>query len=361
MKVRLLLCLVICLSTLGSAHSARAKQFHVVDAGDTLWDISRSYGCELDALREQNGLKGDALPVGRRLQIPSDSAAKKPTRVAIATEPKKRAKEKMSESTRPVKGLVVYKITSGDTLGSIAGLYDTSVDDLVSRNGLGSTAIYAGKKLKVLPGAGGTGKRFILGQSVGATNRGRLRNASRLKAGPGYFIRRPKRTYGAEHTIRNVKRAVSEVRRRHKRAHSLAVGDISAKRGGKISMHASHQSGRDIDLGFYFVKRPVGYPRSFVDATAKNLDFDATWTLLMSFVDSQSMPGGAEQIFISYETQKLLYKKARKRRISKARLAKVLQYPHGRGSRKAIVRHEPGHNEHMHVRFSCPPKDGKCK
>ena len=158
-----------------------------------------------------------------------------------------------------------------------------------------------------------------------------------------------------------MKRAVSEVRKRHSKTHKLAVGDISAKRGGKISMHASHQSGRDIDLGFYFKARPKGYPQSFADATPRNLNFDATWTLLMSFVETQSKPGGVEQIFISYETQKLLYKKARKRKISKDKLAKVLQYPHGRGSRRALVRHEPGHNEHMHVRFSCPPKDSRCK
>ena len=126
-------------------------------------------------------------------------------------------------------------------------------------------------------------------------------------------------------------------------------------------MHASHQSGRDIDLGFYFKKRPKGYPQNFADVTASNVDFDASWTLLMSFVNTADAPGGAEKIFISYETQKVLYKQARKRRISKAKLARILQYPHGRDSRKALVRHEPGHNEHMHVRFGCPPKATRCK
>jgi len=358
MKLRQLLSFITCLSALGTATAANAKQFHVVDEGDTLWDISRSYGCKIEALRKENDLTGDRLPIGRRLEIPPAQ----PARVAVASEPRSETKTKKSVAkSAAVKGLVTHTISNGDTLGSIADLYSTSVDDIVDRNNLPGTEIFAGKRLRVLPGAGGTGKAVVLGQSIGATNGGRLRNASRLKSGPGYFIRRPERSYGADYTIKHVRRAVANVRKKHAKMHRLAVGDISAKRGGKISMHASHQSGRDIDLGFYFKKRPKGYPQSFVDVTASNVDFDATWTLLMSFVNTADAPGGAEKIFISYETQKVLYKQARKRRISKAKLARILQYPHGRDSRKALVRHEPGHNEHMHVRFGCPPKATRCK
>ncbi len=365
MKLRQLLSFITCIVALGTTTIAEAKQFHVVDEGDTLWDISRSYGCKLEALRKENDIVGDRLPIGRRLQIPGQRKPK-PARVAVAlptaqevaTKPRKAKRAKAKHQ----RGIVTHKITNGETLGSIAERYETSVEDLVGRNSLAGTEIFAGKNLRVLPGEGKRGKNTPPRvQSVGATNRGHLRNASRLKANPGYYIRRPERAYGAEYTIKHVQRAIAHVRKRHSKTHRLAVGDISAKHGGKISMHASHQSGRDIDLGFYFKRRPKGYPQSFVDVTAKNLNFDATWTLLMSFVESSGTPGGVEKIFISYETQKVLYKQARKRHIGKAKLAGILQYPHGRSSKQALVRHEPGHNEHMHVRFACPANDTRCK
>src|SRR5690606_38575956 len=128
----------------------------------------------------------------------------------------------------------------------------------------------------------------------------------------------------------------------------------------KISMHASHQSGRDVDLGFYFKSRPKGYPEAFVVATEKNLHFAATWALLTAFTDLAEADAGVEKGFLSYSTQRLLYKLARKRGISKARLGAIFQYPRGRSSSKGIVRHQKGHDEHMHVRFKCPPRDKKC-
>ncbi len=279
-SLRQVLSPVVIVYAISIASVADAKHFHVVGEGDTLWEISRSYGCTLDALREANAIEDSHLDIGRRLQIPG--------------------------SHKPA-------------------------------------------------------PRFVLGQSIGATNRGRLHNAARLKAGPGYFIRRPERSYGAHHTIIHVRAALQSVRKQHPKTHRLAVGDISARKGGKISMHASHQSGRDIDLGFFYKKRPKGYPQSFVDATAKNLDFDATWALIEALARTQGKPAGVETIFIGYATQKLLYKQARKRGVRKAKLTPLLQYPHGRSSRKAFVRHEPGHNEHMHVRFACPPRDERCR
>jgi LysM repeat protein len=366
MNLRQLLSFITCFAAFGTATAADAEQFHVVDAGDTLWDISRSYGCEVEALREENGLKDDRLPIGRRLEIPGQGTPQtpkqeKPEQVAIVSNAEVKSAPRTLKTPKAVKGLVKHEIANGETLGAIAVSYGTSVEDLVARNSLSGTEIFAGDTLRILPSTDDAEKQAVVAQSIGATNRGHLRNASRLKSGPGYFIRRPERSYGAEFTIKHVRRAVAHVRKRHAKTHRLAVGDISAKRGGKISMHASHQSGRDIDLGFYFKKQPKGYPQSFADVTASNLNFDASWTLLMSFVDSVGKPGGAEKVFISYETQKVLYKQARKRRISKGKLAGILQYPHGRASKRALVRHEPGHNEHMHVRFACPPNAERCK
>ena len=35
----------------------------------------------------------------------------------------------------------------------------------------------------------------------------------------------------------------------------------------------------------------------------------------------------------------------------KEQMKKIMSYPHGRGERKALIRHLKGHHDHMHVRF----------
>jgi murein endopeptidase len=260
-------------------------------------------------------------------------------------------------------------VATGDTLSHIATKHKVSVETIQAFNELNKTVIYPGQEIRI-PASSSTAQALslkaeepsvILGQSIGRPNRGHLRRATRLKQRPGYFIRRPHRSFGAAHTVSHIEDVLAQQRRTFPKLHALAVGDLSAKRGGKITMHSSHQSGRDIDLGFYFKKRPKGYPENFVVVTAKNMHFDANWQLLSALVDLAKEDTGVDRIFMSYSSQRMFYKLARKRKISRKTLRKMFQYPAGKGALQGIIRHEPGHNEHIHVRFKCPPKDKRCE
>jgi hypothetical protein len=66
-------------------------------------------------------------------------------------------------------------------------------------------------------------------------------------------------------------------------------------------------------------------------------------------------------IFLDFDVQGILYAWALDHGVSEHRLARIFQYPHGRGSSAGIVRHVPGHDNHMHVRFSCPSDDTACR
>jgi murein endopeptidase len=198
------------------------------------------------------------------------------------------------------------------------------------------------------------------GQSIGAPWSGRLRNATRLRLGDGAHIRRPLRSYGTRTTVEHVTRAVRGTLAAFPKTHVLAIGDISAKEGGWISEHSSHRSGRDVDLGLFFKKRPSGYPASFVSATEANLDRAATWALLANLLDTVGEDGGVQVIFLDFEVQGMLYKWAAANGVSTRRLDRIFQYPHGRGSPAGIVRHEPNHDNHFHVRFRCAKADTGC-
>lgn len=46
------------------------ERTHVVQSGDTLYNISRRYGVTVDQLRQRNNLTGDMIRVGQQLIIP---------------------------------------------------------------------------------------------------------------------------------------------------------------------------------------------------------------------------------------------------------------------------------------------------
>ena len=199
----------------------------------------------------------------------------------------------------------------------------------------------------------------IHGQSYGAPWDGELHDAAELPAGDGYVIRRPYRAFGTRSTVDYVSRAIADIREQFPDAHVLAIGDISAKDGGPITEHHSHQSGRDIDIGLIYKDKPAGFPASFVAATEDNLDLEATYALVSEFVDTAKDDAGVQVIFLDYNVQGMLVRWAKDHGEDAELLAHMFQYPH-RGASGSIVRHEPNHDNHIHVRFRCPKNDTAC-
>lgn len=204
-------------------------------------------------------------------------------------------------------------------------------------------------------------RQIARGQSLGAPWAGRLQHATALPPGDGYILRRPERAYGTQTTIELTERAISETLEAFPDEHVLAIGDISAPSGGLITQHRSHQSGRDIDVGLFYREQPAGYPASFIHADEDNLDCAATFKLLESFLATADDDGGVLMIFLDFDVQGILYDWALDHGVSERRLERIFQYPHGRGSSEGIVRHEPNHDNHMHVRFKCPADDTGCR
>lgn len=230
-----------------------------------------------------------------------------------------------------------------------------------SRGSHASRATHARKKLRTERAHHRVIIGPIEGQSVGAPWDGRLREPAALPAGDGYVIRRPWRRYGTRTTVAYVENVITDLRDQFPDAHVLAIGDISAEHGGRITQHRSHQSGRDIDIGLIYKHKPPTYPASFVPATAENLDCEATYALVAGFAATHDQPGGAQMIFLDYDVQRLLYDWAKEHDVEQDVLDRTFQYPHGRGSYAGIVRHVPNHDNHIHVRFQCPRGDTACR
>jgi hypothetical protein len=275
-------------------------------------------------------------------------------------------------SALPEASAGVHRVAPGDSLWRIARARGCDVDAVRRANRLTGTQIRPGQRLRI-PSC--DGRRVAVKvdtavaeprgrglQSIGRPQRGRLLNASVLPRNPAaWFIRRPERAYGTRATVSQIQRVIQRVRRHFPRVHALAIGDLSARRGGKITMHGSHQSGRDVDLGFYFKDVPRGYPAAFAYAEEDNVDVPACFALFTALADTAGRPGGVERMYMTYETQALFHRLGRQHGISPATLDRLFQYPHGPDSDHGLFHHEPGHDEHIHVRFACAPSDRECR
>lgn len=204
-------------------------------------------------------------------------------------------------------------------------------------------------------------KTPVTPQSFGMAWNGYLRNPVQLRLGEGAYIRRPYRAFGTRTTVDFTKQAIEETRELHPKAHVLAVGDLSAQYGGPVSDHHSHQSGRDVDLGLFYKRKPPGYPNAFIDGTEANLDTPAMWTLISKLTRTSNKDGGVWAIFLDYDVQGVIYRWAKRHGVSEAKLERVFQYPHGRWAGQGIVRHYRNHAHHIHVRFKCTKAETSCR
>ncbi|HEY5924879.1 MAG TPA: penicillin-insensitive murein endopeptidase, partial [Kofleriaceae bacterium] len=166
----------------------------------------------------------------------------------------------------------------------------------------------------------------------------------------GYRVRRPEAAYGAPYVVDHLRHSIAEVRALYPGVHTLAIGDLSAEGGGKLDRHKSHQSGLDVDVGFYFTQIPDGYPEQFAPA-GDTLDVQATWALVTAFARTTDLDDGVAMMFLDYALQKRLYQWAQKRGTPESDLEHLFQYPRGKDAQVGLIRHWPNHADHVHVRF----------
>lgn len=177
--------------------------------------------------------------------------------------------------------------------------------------------------------------------SIGAPNRGALMNAVPMPEDPAWHVVDPANSYGTPESIASIVSAIGKVAQAYPDSPPLYVGHLSAPAGGRLRPHKSHQSGRDVDLGYYYRGGKNWYAR----ANAKNLDTARTWELLKALANDPNV----EAIFMDRSVQFLLKQHARKAG-EDARFIDSLFAKHRRAFPR-LVHHEWGHLTHLHVRF----------
>lgn len=190
-------------------------------------------------------------------------------------------------------------------------------------------------------------------ESRGDPQAGRLIGGEPIPDSDDYIVLFPHRAFGTYYTVSETVRVLDEYYRQFPEADPLIVGDISYRTGRRISPHSSHQSGRDVDITLPRHEPPPNYDR-FHHVRRDNLDADKALWLLTDFIEG----GYVEHIFLDWHHQRTLYRLAEDQGAPEEWLDEVFQYPSRK--RQGIIRHEPGHATHFHVRFACQETDRHC-
>ena len=188
--------------------------------------------------------------------------------------------------------------------------------------------------------------------SVGRPAAGSLSRGRAIPSEGAGFQHIGKRPYGTDETVVYVMFAAWTVQALFPGTVPVVIGDLSDDGGGHVSPHRSHQTGRDADIGLY--KSGNRRLRVFEALGPEELDAEKTWIYIEALLRTQQVL----YIFMDRRLQEALHAHARGEGWSDDVLAGIFQFPGG--NVHAVIRHEPGHKNHMHVRFRCPRDDTDC-
>jgi len=267
--------------------------------------------------------------------------------------------------TPPPRERVVYTVREGDTWTSIARAHGADPSDVraynIKRTG---RRLYPGLELDLWrdpllaeavaapPPSGPAAAILSGGFSLGRPSDGRLVNGVQIPESADYDRRYPGSAWGTSFAVRHLVDTLHRWREQSGYPGMLRLGAMSRQRGRRIGGHRSHQSGRDVDIRLPL--RP-GFAEK-VTPTPRRVHWPAVYELIRAF----DATGAVTQIFLDYRLQKRLYKIAKEAGADRKTLRRLIQFPRGSAASRGLVRHSPGHDIHLHVRFACAPYESEC-
>ena len=111
---------------------------YTVQKGDSLYSIAKKFGITVDEIKSLNNLTSNNLAIGEQLMIKSSTGDEpiNPEEECIGT-----------DYVEPQ--YIMYTVERGDSLYTIARLYNTSVDNIKALNNLTNNNLTIGEQLKI--------------------------------------------------------------------------------------------------------------------------------------------------------------------------------------------------------------------
>ena len=192
-------------------------------------------------------------------------------------------------------------------------------------------------------------KRFVtdiasLGSiSVGFADEGSLINGVQMPTKPNdaWVVATPDYAWGTQEAIDAVIAAAQSLHESFPRAAPLRVSRIGLKEGGYLRPHKSHQSGRDVDLGFFYDDNVTSVNlrdrRPIMDAALN-------WALLRELVTRADV----QVVLVDHKISAFLHDYALSIGEDPSWLSSLF------GGQHPLIQHARRHRDHFHVRFFAP-------
>ncbi len=197
---------------------------------------------------------------------------------------------------------------------------------------------------------------FAFDQSIGSFSKGSLERAKELSdEGRGYvkLFQKRERRFGSDTLITALRDISLYMATKFPFGERLQIGDLSQKKGGRISRHASHQNGLDVDIMYFrndYREQEVeynGFDEDFVHAhkLSSNFDKKRNWELFKYLVTN-------------YRVNRIFVDKVIKQEM--CQYAQVIgEFDSGHEVLRRL-RHWKFHGNHMHIRLKCPLSETRC-
>ena len=309
---------------------------HTLRPGEDLFEIAGRYDEAPRWLRKWNRLEaGDKARVGRRLNV---RARRRPP-----------ARERRTYVAKPGDTVRSVAVAHGIRARALARLLRKKVDAPLEVDE--AVEVWAEPTLmRWMSSPEGVAMQAagIWGSyGVGAPDDGYLANAVAIPPSELWEIRFPHQVFGDSWAVQAAVEALTRFRDVSGYEGPLRVWSMSRRYGGEIAAHHSHRTGRDLDL-----KLPLRADLSGTLAVRPEwIDAAATWHLIESLAQTRRV----QEIFLDHEIQKLVESAAAELGVPEARRRELLSAPRPRLSKAGLVRHYEGHDDHIHVRFTCAP------
>lgn len=207
-------------------------------------------------------------------------------------------------------------------------------------------------------------------QAIGRHNRGHLERAAKMPdRGDGFQCRadRPERRFGTNLMIELLQGATAKIWKNYPNRYPIIISDIAKRTGGRLAKHKSHQTGLDADVAFPSSKQEKGLWTACVTfkktvtvrgkvrtvtpcrpggGAVSEFDKERFWQFSQQLTCAEKDPVIA--LFVDTEIKRHMCRWARQQGFD-------LTNPSSCSYRTLrAMKHQPGHNNHVHVRLKCP-------
>jgi len=129
-------------------------EYHKVKSGETLSSIAQKYGLTVAELKKKNNIKGNKLSLKQRIKVKDEETIVENINVPVNNAPRIAESSKATDQDA-LKSHTSHTVKKGETLSSIAKMYNMSVAELRRINNLPKGKIHSGQELllNVQPGS----------------------------------------------------------------------------------------------------------------------------------------------------------------------------------------------------------------